>query len=273
MSKFSRRLIAVAAAAVMAVASVPAQANAQQVPLPDLSSNMPALPNNLPALPSNQAELSSALGLPTPEQAREGGWQTRNELHRQIDTLPQGAHTKILKDAVDHGVEFFHPGLVGQKNAEAHRRAEEQRRQAEAARVAEQQRQQQAQLGPCPPAAEACIDVIGQRAWLQKDGVLTYGPVPVSTGANGWDTPEGWHKVNRKVKDEVSYEFNMAPMPYSVYFTYNGIAFHQGDPKLLSHGCVHVPPGDAKVFYDSLDIGDDVYVWGDLDRGVPNGRL
>ena len=60
----------------------------------------------------------------------------------------------------------------------------------------------------------------------------------IGPGKPGQETPRGTFYVNRKVKDEISWEFGNAPMPYATYFTYNGIAFHQGDPNYLSNGCL-----------------------------------
>lgn len=120
-----------------------------------------------------------------------------------------------------------------------------------------------APVAGCDPVARACVDLAQGRTWLQSGGQVTYGPVPMSAGAPSpqTETPRGLHHVNRKVKDEVSFEFGNAPMPYSVYFTNNGIAFHQGNVELLSHGCVHLNHNDAAVYFDQLQIGDAVHVF------------
>src|SRR5699024_12446558 len=57
---------------------------------------------------------------------------------------------------------------------------------------------------PCPASAHACVDIKAQRAWLQKGGKRSYGPVIVSTGRPGQETPRGMFTVTRKVKDEIS---------------------------------------------------------------------
>ena len=49
-------------------------------------------------------------------------------------------------------------------------------------------------------------------------------------------------------------------MPYSVFFTNTGVAFHQGSLKAKSHGCVHLSHADAVTFYNSLHPGDVVQV-------------
>ena len=112
-----------------------------------------------------------------------------------------------------------------------------------------------------PATARACVDLAGQRTWLQKDGNVEYGPVTMSSGAQGWETPRGTHKVTRKVKDEISREFHNAPMPYSVYFTNTGVAFHAGRVDWLSHGCIHLNHDDAVTYFNSLKPGDVVFVY------------
>ena len=105
------------------------------------------------------------------------------------------------------------------------------------------------------------MDLTKQRTWLQKNG-KAFGPArDMSSGAVGWETPKGTHRVVRKVKNEVSRPFNNAPMPYSVYFTNNGIAFHEGNPNLWSHGCIHLKHDDAVQYFDELQVGDVVYVY------------
>ena len=67
--------------------------------------------------------------------------------------------------------------------------------------------------------------------------------------------------VTRKVKDEISYEFGNAPMPYAVYFTNNGHAFHQGTTNVQSAGCVRMDRKSAQTFFNYLQPGDKVYIY------------
>jgi lipoprotein-anchoring transpeptidase ErfK/SrfK len=120
---------------------------------------------------------------------------------------------------------------------------------------------------PCVAQARACIDLTAQTAWLQDGaGNIVRGPVPISSGRPGYETPTGTTQVTRKIIDEWSNAYN-APMPYAVYFsagtTYPGdigIAFHEGDPGVPSHGCVHLLHDDAAAFFDWLQPGDIVDV-------------
>ncbi|MEL4152292.1 L,D-transpeptidase, partial [Corynebacterium bovis] len=116
---------------------------------------------------------------------------------------------------------------------------------------------------PCPASARACVDIDGQRTWLQEGGQVSYGPVQISSGSPGPDTetPRGSFRVTYKVRDEISREFNNAPMPYAVYFTYNGHAFHEGNPNVPSAGCIHLSHDAAVTFFDSLQPGDEVFIY------------
>lgn len=114
---------------------------------------------------------------------------------------------------------------------------------------------------PCPAAAKACVDLGKQQSWLQNNGHIYHGPVPIRSGKPGYETPKGWHTVNRKVKHEVSRPYGNAPMPNAVYFTHNGIAFHQGSLDTMSAGCVRMTMADSERYFNDLQIGDKVYVF------------
>ncbi len=119
---------------------------------------------------------------------------------------------------------------------------------------------------PCSVTARACVDLESQQAWLVHDGTVVRGPVGISSGDVGQETPVGHSfRVYRKEPDHRSQESRLpngdpAPMPWSVFFADGGIAFHSGDPEIPSAGCIHVPPADAKAWFDHLQIGDQVQV-------------
>ena len=115
--------------------------------------------------------------------------------------------------------------------------------------------------GTCPPTARACVDLDGQRAWLQENGEVTYEAGSIGHGGPGYETPRAEFQVSRKVEYDYSYIFDMAPMPFSVYFTDVGHAFHEGDPNGESHGCVRLAPGDAEVFYNALQVSDLIHIY------------
>lgn len=111
---------------------------------------------------------------------------------------------------------------------------------------------------PCTGAADACIDLSANKTWLLSDGQITYGPVPITSGRAGFETPPGTFKVGWKNKDHVSSIYD-APMPYSVFFN-GGIAFHQGSLSEKSHGCIHLSKGAASTYFSELSVGDTVEV-------------
>ena len=204
-----------------------------------------------PATAAAQAAVGSS------EATRQGAWDTRNSLNSQAGTLPPDA-AQAVQGAVDGAVNGMFPGLIQEREAAI--RAENERRAAAEAQSSAPQ-SSDFDRGPCPATARACVDLAGQRTWLQKDGNVEYGPITMSSGAQGWETPRGTHKVTRKVKDEISREFHNAPMPYSVYFTNTGVAFHAGRVDWLSHGCIHLNHDDAVTYFNSLKPGDVVFVY------------
>lgn len=113
---------------------------------------------------------------------------------------------------------------------------------------------------PCGPAASACVDLSRAQAWLMSNGQVTYGPTPITSGRRGQETPVGRHKVLWKDKNHRSSEFHNAPMPYSVFFTSSGVAFHAGSLRQQSAGCVHLSNQAAKVFFNRLAVGQVVQV-------------
>lgn len=117
----------------------------------------------------------------------------------------------------------------------------------------------QAAQTPCDAKARACLQLHTDRAWLMNNGSVTRGAVPVTVGRPGDETPSGTFRVQYKDKNFYSTEYN-GPMPYSVFFTNTGVAFHEGSLRVQSHGCVHLSHADAVAFYQYLHPGDVVEV-------------
>lgn len=113
---------------------------------------------------------------------------------------------------------------------------------------------------PCTVSARACVDLKTNTAWLVHDGAVTRGPVTISHGGQGEETPVGTFHVQWKDQNHKSAEFRNAPMPFSVFFADGGIAFHEGNPKSLSAGCVHLSHDDAVAWFDDMQVGDEVQI-------------
>lgn len=119
---------------------------------------------------------------------------------------------------------------------------------------------------PCTNSARACVDLVTQKAWLiGPDGKVLRGPVPITSGGPGQETPLGTFRVLSKDATHKSNEYKTpqglpAPMPWSTFFAAGGIAFHGGSLVRASAGCVHLSDADAQAFFNSLRIGDEVQV-------------
>lgn len=118
----------------------------------------------------------------------------------------------------------------------------------------------QSSAAPCGASAAACISLSRQQAWLMSGGQVTYGPTPITSGKPGHRTPVGVFRVLWKDKNHRSTLFHNAPMPYSVFFTNSGIAFHQGSLSVPSHGCIHLSKAAAVTFFNTLSVGQVVQV-------------
>jgi lipoprotein-anchoring transpeptidase ErfK/SrfK len=113
---------------------------------------------------------------------------------------------------------------------------------------------------PCTDDARACVDLAGKRAWLIDGGTVVRGPVPISAGGPGHETPTGDFRVEWKNTNHRSTERDGAPMPFAVFFAEGGIAFHEGNLDGPSAGCVRLGREDATEFYDFLEVDDPVEV-------------
>lgn len=241
------------AAGLGVVASLAAPVSAQAAPAQN-----PVAMSSLDSL-SNQATTAFSN---LDKSARDTAWNIRTSLRQQADGLA-AINPELpakAKQRIDEILETFFPGLIAEKTPKP-KPAPAPAPKPEPAPAPAPDPAPAPRTSPCPADAKACVDLTNQKSWLQNNGEIYYGPVQISSGRPGQDTPKGTHYVNRKVKDEISYEFNNAPMPYSVYFTNNGIAFHQDDPYVPSAGCIHLYRADAQRYFNDLQIGDKVYVF------------
>lgn len=113
---------------------------------------------------------------------------------------------------------------------------------------------------PCTDAARACVDLASRQAWLIDEGKIVRGPVAISPGGPGHETPRGDFHVEWKNANHRSAEFDGAPMPFAVFFAEGGIAFHEGNLHTPSAGCVRLVYEDAEAFYGFLSVDDRVQV-------------
>lgn len=108
---------------------------------------------------------------------------------------------------------------------------------------------------PCAPGVRVCIELSDARAWLlDVGGRVLRGPVAITSGAAGMETPTGRFSVQWKNAHHVS-SFGGVPMPWSVFFDRQGRALHGGSLQRQSRGCVHLADADARAFFDALAPG------------------
>jgi hypothetical protein len=115
----------------------------------------------------------------------------------------------------------------------------------------------------CPAAATACVDLTRHITWLQADGRVTFGPVPMEPGPPGTanSTPAGTFEVAWKAgPNYISTTYHEA-MPWATFFAPGGIAFHGGSLTHWSHGCVHLTVVNAHYYNEHLPIGAEVVVF------------
>ena len=48
---------------------------------------------------------------------------------------------------------------------------------------------------PCGAGADACVDLSANQAWLLAGGDVATGPVPITHGRPGYETPPGTFHV------------------------------------------------------------------------------
>ncbi len=123
---------------------------------------------------------------------------------------------------------------------------------------------------PCAVGTSACVQLGSQgfnaRSWFIRDGRVVRGPIAGASGGPGKDTPTGTYRVIRKIENHYSSETTDAEgrpshMPYAVFYTSSGYAFHGGGrPSDRTAGCVRLPDSDASYFFRNLNAGDQVQI-------------
>jgi len=139
-----------------------------------------------------------------------------------------------------------------------------------------------------PGSPKIVVHIGEQKAYFYK-GKHLVGETTVSTGKPGFSTPPGRYQVLSKSPDHVSTifgdyvddygnvvrsnidarkdrrppgtHFDGAQMPYAMFFR-GGYAMHQGyvPPFAASHGCIRLPRGMARPFFENAPVGTPVTV-------------
>lgn len=99
---------------------------------------------------------------------------------------------------------------------------------------------------------------------LREQRIIVYGSdgtrmldSPVSSGADGYETPPGIFSVVQKEPEHHSNLYDDASMPFMQRLTWTGIALHAGvlPGYPASHGCVRLPEDFADRLYDLTKVG------------------
>ncbi len=135
--------------------------------------------------------------------------------------------------------------------------------------------------GPSDPAThlnasstKRIIINLSQEVLYAYDGDTLFMQQPISTGLELTPTDVGTFFVRRKTPDSYmqgpipglsDQYYDLPGVPWDLYFTVSGSAIHGaywhdhfGQP--WSHGCVNLPPDQAKLLYEWADVGTPVTV-------------
>ena len=106
---------------------------------------------------------------------------------------------------------------------------------------------------PAQAGVVVTVDQAAQRLSVSVDGFDRF-EWKVSTARWGYHTPNGTYKPQWMARQWYSRIYDMAPMPYSIFFN-GGYAIHGstdvanlGSP--ASHGCVRLHPDNAAILFD-----------------------
>ena len=150
-----------------------------------------------------------------------------------------------------------------------------------------------------PPPLALEVDLTTQKAWVLQDGQRVY-ETSISSGRAGHETPTGNFTVLEKDHDHKSSlygrivdgsgrvligdadcdtpvptgaKFVQAPMEHFLRFD-GPIGMHAGrlPGYPASHGCIRLPPSRAALFYNIVEIGTPVRIFGKAPRTGPPAR-
>ncbi|MGD8214734.1 L,D-transpeptidase family protein [Aestuariimicrobium sp. Y1814] len=108
-----------------------------------------------------------------------------------------------------------------------------------------------------------CADQSRRKVWYLENGKVVK-EFDARFGAPSTPTRNANWRITRKVRDEVSYLYNMVPMPFSMYFS-GGQAFHYSadfarvgwnNARGGSHGCINLRDyAGAEYIFNRVPVG------------------
>ena len=110
---------------------------------------------------------------------------------------------------------------------------------------------------PPPPPVLAVVGLREQRITVYDSTGARMLEAPVSSGADGYETPPGIFSVVQKEEEHHSNLYDDASMPFMQRLTWTGIALHAGalPGHPASHGCVRMPEDFAERLFGLTKVG------------------
>jgi hypothetical protein len=120
-------------------------------------------------------------------------------------------------------------------------------------------------LSPFPAEGPliAVVSISSQKMRVfDRNGLVT--STRVSTGRNGYETPEGVFSILERKVDHNSNLYDDAPMPFMQRLTWSGVALHEGvvPNHRASHGCIRLPNGFAEQLFRTTRLATRVVIVG-----------
>jgi lipoprotein-anchoring transpeptidase ErfK/SrfK len=98
---------------------------------------------------------------------------------------------------------------------------------------------------------------------VDRDGVVWWSG-GITSGADDFKTPSGIYSVKKKKRYHMSRAYpsddGVNNMDYSIFFTNQGHALHQGNIDWMSHGCIHIDPKDIQTIYRWANRGTKIII-------------
>ena len=114
------------------------------------------------------------------------------------------------------------------------------------------------------------VDLQARVISVFRDG-YEIGAAAALIGSADHPTPTGTFPILTKERDNVSEQYNNAPMPWSLRLTWDGVAIHGGrevERGYVSHGCIGVPDEFAARLFDEASVGDVVLITDGVMTGI-----
>lgn len=110
---------------------------------------------------------------------------------------------------------------------------------------------------------EVKIDISKQKLYCIENGEVVMES-RISSGKNGYRTPNGQFHILEKKKKHNSNKYDNASMPNMMRLTNYGVAIHAGSTAkaYASHGCVRLPHAASSKVFNWATIGTPVRIYG-----------